>query len=234
MIKKVHNDTKIEFMLQYSNRKTFEIRIDPTGMVVIKAPQNAKEEDIFKLLQSKEKWIKDRLWLFKKMEQMKKKYMNGETFLYLGKNYPLQIVLDEGAKKSIVKLDEGEFIITTNTKDTKVLKAAMEKWYRTKALEKIIERINHFQRYFEVKPNGIRIKDQKTRWGSCSSKRNLNFNFRCIMAPESVIDYLIVHEMCHLIYMDHSKRFWNLVEDILPDYKERRMWLKNNEIKMRL
>jgi hypothetical protein len=233
-MKKVHKSTNVEFVLKYSNRKTYEIKIDPTGKVILKAPQKAKEKDILKIVQSKEKWIKDKLRLLKKMEEAKKEYIDGEIFLYLGKGYPLQLIIDHDIKKPIVKLAEDKLMIVISSKDPEVIKGAMEEWYRVKAIEKIKDRINYFQKYFQVKPNAIRIKNQKTRWGSCSSKRNLNFNFRCIMAPEGIIDYLVVHEMCHLVHMNHSKLFWNLVEEILPNYKERRMWLKNNEMKMRL
>ena len=104
------------------------------------------------------------------------------------------------------------------------------KAYKQKAKRQILQRIEYYSAYIPeaVKINRITIKEQKSRWGSCSSKGNLNFNWRLILAPEAVLDYVVVHEMCHLKYMNHSKAFWSEVERILPDYKDRRKWLKEN------
>ncbi|HBQ86147.1 MAG TPA: M48 family peptidase, partial [Syntrophomonas sp.] len=79
-----------------------------------------------------------------------------------------------------------------------------------------------------IVPNRVVIKEQKTRWGSCSSKHNLNYNFKTVMAPLPVLDYIVVHEMCHLVHLNHSREFWNLVESIIPEYRQHKEWLKMN------
>jgi predicted metal-dependent hydrolase len=101
-----------------------------------------------------------------------------------------------------------------------------------KAEELIKKRTAEYSNLIGVNYNTIRIKDTKTRWGSCSSKGNLNFNFRILMAPEQVMDYIIVHELCHLRHMNHGKDFWNTVAQYMPDYEKKKEWLKVNGMKL--
>ncbi|MCT4607235.1 MAG: M48 family metallopeptidase [Marinisporobacter sp.] len=226
----------IEFIVEYRNRKTFEIRIEPPCVVIVRAPKGVREEDILKIVDAKKKWIREKLSFFQGIDytKIKKEYVNGETFFYLGKAYPLKIIRGVAMRDALVKFEKEMFYITTHTDDENILKRAMKEWYRKKTSEEVIKRIAYFQKHFLVKPNTIKIKDQKKRWGSCSSKMNLNFNLRCAMMPELIIDYLVVHEMCHMVHMNHSKAFWQLVRAILPDYKERRIWLKENGMRMNI
>ena len=99
---------------------------------------------------------------------------------------------------------------------------------REKLVERIRSRVNHYAPLMGVHPGRITIRDQKSRWGSCSSAGTLSFNYRLMMAPPRVLDYVVVHELCHLTHMNHSKDFWNMVERILPDYKESKNWLKEH------
>lgn len=105
---------------------------------------------------------------------------------------------------------------------------ALEKRYRDAAKDYIPKRVEYYHQFTGGKYTKITIRDQKTRWGSCSSNGTLSFSFRLMMAPPRVLDYVVVHELCHLTHMNHSKEFWNMVETILPDYKEHRKWLKEN------
>ncbi len=104
--------------------------------------------------------------------------------------------------------------------------------YKDKALKLAQERIRFYNKKYKFNYNKIRIKNQRTRWGSCSQKANLNFNYRIIFLSEQMRDYIIVHELCHLKEFNHSKRFWDLVSSTLPNYKEIRKDLKNNEMKL--
>lgn len=92
--------------------------------------------------------------------------------------------------------------------------------------DKIAKRVSHYEQIMGLSANHITIKNQKTRWGSCSSKKNLNFNYRLAYMPQEILDYVVIHELAHLRHMNHSKQFWALVEQYLPDYRERRRWLK--------
>ena len=103
----------------------------------------------------------------------------------------------------------------------------LEKWYRKQALCVFKEKAREFAVTIGVSFQDIHIKDQKSRWGSCSSKGNLNFNWRILMAPEPVCDYVIIHELCHLVYMDHSADFWHLVEQLCPSYRQYKKWLRD-------
>ncbi len=136
-------------------------------------------------------------------------------------------------------LEKESWIIKTYLKQSKIQPApaceekssrtlALEKRYRDAAKDYIPKRVEHYHSYTGGNYTKITIRDQKTRWGSCSSNGTLSFSFRLMMAPPRVLDYVVVHELCHLTYMNHSKEFWNMVENILPDYKEHRKWLKEN------
>ena len=105
---------------------------------------------------------------------------------------------------------------------------ALEKRYRDAAADYIPKRVAYYHEFTGGNYQKITIRDQKTRWGSCSANGTLSFSFRLMMAPPRVLDYVVVHELCHLTHMNHSKDFWNMVESILPDYKEHRKWLKEN------
>ena len=112
--------------------------------------------------------------------------------------------------------------------------AALEKRYRKAAKEYIPGRVAHFHQFTGGVYDKVVIRDQKTRWGSCSSNGTLSFNYRLMLAPPQILDYVVVHELCHLKHMNHSPEFWAAVEKVLPDYKERRKWLKEhgNELTM--
>lgn len=111
---------------------------------------------------------------------------------------------------------------------TEQQKKSLEDRYRKAAKEYIPKRVAFYQSFLEEKYKRITIRDQKTRWGSCSSKGTLSFNWRLMLAPPVVLDYVVVHELCHLKHMNHSKIFWQTVEEIMPDYDEHRDWLKEN------
>jgi predicted metal-dependent hydrolase len=118
--------------------------------------------------------------------------------------------------------------------DHEKMRRAMEKWYRKKADRIINDRVGVYIDKIGKEPKIVKVKEQKRRWGSCTSKGNLYFNWRCIMAPPPIIDYIVIHEMSHLVHPNHSKRFWQKVESILPDYKKRRKWLRDNGLRLDL
>ncbi|WP_281092526.1 M48 family metallopeptidase [Fusibacter bizertensis] len=226
----------IEFTVTYSKRKTIEIGVEPPNAVSVVAPEEIDDDILIKHVKSKAKWIVQKLYEIKEIQSqhIDREYVNGEAFMYLGRNYTLEIVDDQSLKKPVTKLFQGKFIIYTPTRESTKLKASMVGWYRHKTLEKVNERIVFYQKYFDLKPADVRVKEQKKRWASCTSKGELIFNWRCVMAPSWVLDYVVVHEMCHLQVMDHSKEFWSLVERIMPDYDNRRKWLRNYGIRMDL
>jgi len=226
----------IEFTVEYRKRKSFRISIEPPDSVFVVAPIGIKDDEILKMVESKAKWIENKLREIKESGVVKccREYKNGEIFMYLGRDLRLKVQRDEYVKNPLVELVEGCLLVRTATEDSYKLIKSIEDWYRKRSLEIVCERVENYQKYFEQRPLEIRSKRQKSRWGSCSSAHRLNFNLRCVMAPLEVIDYIVVHEMCHMVHFNHSKEFWGLVEEIVPDFKERRAWLRKNGIRMNL
>jgi len=166
-----------------------------------------------------------------------KHFTDGNPILFLGEECPLRIRVNEGKKRTkISKLPAGIYILLgeqifsgpENTKQTHI-KEQLYKWYRTQAGIIIEERVQYYSSVLGEEYGQIRIKDQKSCWGSCSGKKNLNFNWHLVLTPPEILDYVVVHELCHLRQMNHSRDFWREVERILPDYKARRKWLRTNE-----
>lgn len=229
-----HGTSKIDFEVIYRKRKTMEIRVEPPGKIKVIAPEGLPEDLIMETVHKKAKWIQRALSSVKDVEYRpyNRQFVNGESFLYLGANYPLQIELDESMRRPEVKLNLGKLLVKSPSQDEQVIRGALEKWYRMKCQEKIEERIEYYKDQVGAEPTEVKVKEQKKRWGSCTAQDRLLFNWRCIMAPSYILDYIVVHEMCHLIHKNHSKDYWASVAEILPDYKERRQWLKENGIKM--
>lgn len=232
----MYGSKTIDFEVTYRNRKTLAIQIKPPDQILVLSPANLSEEIITEKVKSKGNWIIKKLLDFKDVVYMPfdKEFINGESFMYLGRNYSVQINLDKNLLRPNIKLSDGKFQITTPAIEQDILKKALEKWYRREAKKIILKRIEFYKPKFRVEPRQIKIKEQKKRWGSCTSKGDLLFNWRAVMAPSPVIDYVIVHEMNHLINRNHSNKFWKSVENILPDYKNRRKWLKDYGVRMDL
>lgn len=211
-----------------SKRKTLALIVESDGGLTVRAPLRMKDDDIRQFVMKKEKWIKRKQAQARKDSIRPREFVDGETFTYLGKDYPLQIVpvrypalvLNQAFKLSRDELEnaESEFVA----------------WYKKQARGVLTERVSYYaeKHGFEVKK--IRISSARTRWGSCSSRGTLSFTWRLVLAPLEILDYVVVHELCHLRELNHSRIYWALVEDILPEYKAHRAWLKEHSGKLRL
>lgn len=224
----------ITFNLIYRKRKTMSIEVETTGEVTVIAPVGTSTEDIMEKVKSRAGWIVSKQYESKFINDTKinREAVSGESYMYLGRNYSLDIRVDENIDNISVKLFQGKFVVNTYIKDEDLIKKAMENWYREKTLAKVKERVSYYSSYFNDEVTDVKVKEQKKRWASCTSKNELLFNWRCVMAPVFVLDYIVVHEMCHMEYKNHSKDFWNRVYAVMPDYEVRKSWLKNNGIKM--
>ena len=213
-----------------------EIAVEPPNIITVTAPLGTKEEKIVIKVKSKANWIIQQIYAYKHMHyiHIEREFVNGESFLYLGRNYSLQIELDSTTKNTKVRLFRGKFIVITQNKNEEDIKKAMEVWYRERAKKIIGLKVKYYQKFFNIVPTNIKIKEQKKRWASCTSKNELLFNWRCIMAKSNALDYIIVHEMCHMYHKNHSKEFWELVASVMPDYEIRKEWLKNYGVRMDL
>lgn len=205
-----------------SKRKTLALIVEADGTLTVRAPQRMKEADILRFIEDKEGWIKRKQTQVLKDAQPVHRYVDGELFLYLGREIPLRIVMDQ---RPALVMDK-TFNLTRSAQPQ--AKSHFESWYKGQARAVLTERVSRFVRSHGFEPGKLRISSAKTRWGSCSAKGTLSFTWRIVMAPVEVIDYLVVHELCHLNELNHSRAFWMQVETILPDYKQRRKWLKDN------
>ncbi|BDU51619.1 M48 family metallopeptidase [Haliovirga abyssi] len=227
----------INFKLIKKKKKNLSISIKRDGKIIVSAPLNAKYEDIEKIILSKGKWILKKLEIINDNIhlQKEKKYVNGELFLYLGKNYKLEILKCEDLKNTKIELLEDKLKIKINNKlesDKEYIKKELYKWYMQKAMEKLEERMKIHSSKNNLYYRSITIKNSKTYWGSCSTNGDINFNWKIIMTPLEIIDYVVIHELSHLIHHNHSKKFWDLVSKSIPDYKIKRKWLRINGINL--
>ena len=148
----------------------------------------------------------------------------GDEFLYHGEPYPLEIA--GPAYHAPLSLKYGRFLLRQDRADC--AREVFVNWYRSRAREELPERVRHYVSLTNLHPTGITITSALTRYGSCSPANRLSFSWRIIMAPYPVIDYVILHELAHIKEKNHSKRFWDLMESLLPDYRRQRQWLKEN------
>jgi hypothetical protein len=210
------------------------IQIDRDGKISLVAPWFSTEAQISAFATQHQPWVIKHLHRIQGQQDLRPKprYQTGDIFYYFGE--PLRMeVLPADAKRPTLKVREDRMIITLHKAIGKnegigSVKRAIRDFYRKKAEEVIRDRLEHFNQHYGFRFHRVAFKDQKSRWGSCSRAGNLNFNWRLIMAPIEVIDYVVVHELCHLGQMNHSSRFWALVEEVMPEHKTHRKWLKDN------
>ncbi|SEA16567.1 hypothetical protein SAMN05660420_01446 [Desulfuromusa kysingii] len=215
----------ITYSLTTSDRKTLSIYIERDGHVSVLAPNTFSPEQINAVLEQKRGWIYKSLaeWEDLNATRVKREYVNGEGFLYLGRNYRLQIVAQQDKP---LMLKNGYFCISQQALPR--ADCAFKEFYRHKGNVKLRERVDYYQGKLGVKAHEVRVLELKNRWASCSDKGNLNFHWKCMMAPLTVLDYIVVHELVHLIHKNHTAAFWNEVDKLIPDHHERKQWLKVN------
>ena len=216
-------------LLPGSERKTTDIVIERNGVITVRPPVNCSPEMADAVVESKRMWIYRNLaeWKDLNAATVVREWVNGETFLYLGKAYRLSIVSDQVAN---LQLKEGRFCLSRNVIENggiESAKSAFEDYFTEKGLERFKLRAAYFAPKVGVKIQGIKVKEMGFRWASCGVNAVLNIHWKCMMAPAKIIDYIVVHELCHLHQTNHSDAFWNEIDKILPDYKERKDWLRN-------
>lgn len=233
MIHKFLGET-ISFEFIYKKRTTIGIYIDLFGNVEVQAPKGTSEESVLQLLEGKWDLIQQRTKEMKDrtVGHMEKVYDHGESFLYLGNTYPILISQDTDIKKDNVVLEENKLHVNVIQQEDERIKQALKRFYYRQCKALVEKRVQFYQSNFRVKPRSIRISDSKSTWGTCDSMRQLTFNWKLAMAPLKVIDYVVVHEMCHMIHMNHDRSFWRLVGKIIPDYEQRENWLALSNWKM--
>jgi hypothetical protein len=213
-----------------SRRATADIVIERDGSIVVRAPETVPDERIEDMVEAK------RLWIFKNLAEWRdlnatrvlREYKNGEGFLYLGRSYRLQLAADQ---PEALLLKNGRFSLRRDLVDAGSIEAAQtafRNYYIARGQERIRQRVIYFAPKVGVDPREINVRELGNRWASCSPNGNLAFHWKCMMAPQTIIDYIIVHELCHFHHLDHTDAFWNEVDKVIPSYSERKEWLRVN------
>lgn len=227
---------KIVYLIKRGSRKkTVALHIQPNSTVLVLSPQFLESEMIKEIVSKRARWIVQKQEKLKRFNTsiLKKEFVSGESFPYLGRQYRLKIIRSDGADVPACKLVNGRFQVEINKSMTgetasSAVAGSILKWYMARAQEKINERVERYSIPIGEKPVRIIIRDQEKIWGSCSISGVLRFNWKVVMMPLSALDYVIVHELCHLFMKNHSDKFWNKVGSIIPDYKKKRQWLREN------
>ncbi|MFZ5821575.1 MAG: M48 family metallopeptidase [Chloroflexota bacterium] len=212
-----------------SKRRTIALVIERDGTLTVRAPLRMAEAEVRRFVEAKSGWIERKQAQAAEDVVVPHRFVDGEQFPFLGKLLPLRLVPD--LRPALVMDGDGFRLSRSRQPDARALLVA---WYRAQARKVIAERVEHFARSHNFKPLKLRISSARTRWGSCSRAGTLSFTWRLVMAPPEVVDYVVVHELAHLREMNHSRAFWALVGAMLPDYKQRRAWLKKNGIVLQL
>ena len=216
----------IDFCLVYSDRKSLGITVTPEMEVLVKAPTDTTIEKVIEKIRKKAPWIikQQSFFLSFQPKTPNRKYISGETHLYLGRQYRLQI---EIGQTESVKL-KGKFIVVTSSEKSRT-KSLLNGWYlqhaRTKLHEVAAPLIDKFKKH-KVEPSSIVLRDMPTRWGSCTPKGKIILNPELIKAPKGCIEYVVIHELCHLIHHDHTQKFLDLQTKEMKDWEKWKMKLE--------
>ncbi len=225
---------RLSYQVVRSHRSTADIIIERDGSILVRAPEWADDEQIEGVVESKSHWIYKALaeWEDLNATRVLREYKNGEGFLYLGRAYRLGVV---GEQQESLMLRNGRFLLRYDlaaSGDTEAARAAFRSFYTRKGESRIPERVKYFAPKVGVEAGTVKIKDLGFRWASCSRIGSLSFHWKCMMAPMSIVDYIVVHELCHVHHRDHTTEFWNEVDKILPNYRESKAWLRDNGASM--
>ncbi len=208
-----------------SRRKNLTITVERDRTVVVHAPESASEEEIHAVVESKRIWIYEKTRHSQKYEEPHppgKELVNGESALYLGRQYQIEIVKDCSGG---IRFDQRFYIPARFSSERRHV---LREWYVARAREKILPRVEKFADSLGVKFGDARIVDNRYRWGSCTVNDSVNFNWRLIKAPMFVVDYVIIHELAHLLEANHTPRFWNIVRAQSAKSDKARQWLLAN------
>lgn len=220
----------IEFTLIRSERKTADIVIERSGDVIVRAPVGVDDEKVREVVADRALWVHRSLaeWEDLNSSRRHRPLVQGQGFSYLGRSYRLKFVADAHAP---LRLKNGRWELSeafvAHEGDAAARKAFRD-FYIAKGMQIFTERVRQLAPLVGVEPGEVAVKELGYHWASCGAGGGLNFHWKTLMAPQSVIDYIVVHELCHLRFRDHSDAFWNEVDKVLPRYRERKEWLRAN------
>ena len=218
-------------VIKTERRKTASISVKDS-IVLVTVSRTLSKDKVHEIVRKKKKWIQDKLNYYAQTQNLSKtkEYVSGEGFAYLGRNYRLKVL---NGKLKEVQFKNGKLVVHipkeySKRKKENTVKKFLEEWYQERALVKLQEKTKRLARKVGVEPKLVTIKSYKGRWGSCNSKQELFFNWNIIIAPNQIVDYVVVHELVHIIHHDHGKAYWKRLKSVCPDYEECKEWLKVN------
>ena len=227
-------DRHIPYRVKRSaRRKTVTLTIDPDNGLVLYCPRRFSTARLHAVMKEKSRWILNKTREMEALQARRviRKWEPGALLPFQGADYPL--VRHINGRMFDIRVDQGELKLFIperewpNMAPEQIREQAIS-GYRIAAERELLPRLEFYQHVLGLHPEKVRIRDQKKRWGSCSARGSINLNWRLILAPPAISDYVIVHELCHLKELNHSGRFWNLVAGAVPDHKSRRAWLREH------
>jgi predicted metal-dependent hydrolase len=220
----------IEFTLVRSDRKTADIVIERSGDVIVRAPTEIGEDRIFEVVAKRALWVHRSLAEWEEMNASRKHrpLAQGQGFLFLGRSYRLKFVAESDVP---LCLKNGRWELSSAffaAQGEAAVRKAFRDFYSAKGEKIFSERVSHFAPLVGVLPGPIVVKELGYHWASCGIAGALNFHWKTLMAPQTVVDYIVVHELCHLRHREHSDAFWNEVDKVLPRFQDRKLWLRRH------
>lgn len=211
----------------HRRKKTISIQVERAGTVLVRVPFHTTQADIDHFLNEKNQWLQKIIGRQQKHNHdlQVRSFIPGERFPYLGENYALKIH-ERNDSDGALTFTGREFLLRRDAlRGARIL---FYLWYQKQARVHLEERVCCLSRILGLSPRGVAVNNARSRWGSCSPDDRLTFAWRLIMAPAEIIDYVVVHEICHMKIRNHSRDYWRLVEHILPGHKKHRSWLKDH------
>lgn len=221
----------IDIVVKKSKRKTVSIFVERDGSVSALVPETLTADDIKEIMISKSYQIHKNLAEWKQLNERNiiREYVSGQSFMYLGRNYRLKVI-DEPLGMVVFK--KGTFYL--GKREVSKGELYFKEFYKAKLEKKIVPIIKFYEDRLGVKSNQIKVMELQHRWASCTVKGNVNFHWKCAMAPIDVLKYIVAHELTHLIHMNHTQAFWNELDKVIPNYEKQQHWLKYNGVGMTL
>ncbi len=212
------------YTLIRSRRRSLALSVNRHGTLVARAPIRMSIVSIERFIIEHAEWVQKALERIReRSDAAKREYADGERFWYLGEQYPLRIV---GHARRPLAFQNGEFELFAPSK--RRAHAIFSEWYRGEAKRILTDQVSQLAQQNSLRYGAVKVKDMRSRWGSCSSDGNLNFNMRLALVPISVVQYVVVHELAHLTHHDHSRAFWREVSAMCPEYRHEKRWLDRN------
>lgn len=223
----IKGDGFIVTIVKSKRRKTTALKIK-NKTVSIHIPSHLPIMFAQEFVQKKTQWIQQKLKEHSQQPSIEKQFIEGEKFLFLGEHYFLRLYQHEALPSVIKTATNLEFYGRLNRLSTRTIRSTLIHWYKQQAAQYLNSRTAKLAQELNLMPNSITIKTYKARWGSCGAQGNIQYNWKLMLAPITIIDYVIIHELCHLKHHNHSTHFWQLVKYHCPTFKSEQDWLKNN------